>query len=524
MDEPDYFERRVGTTLRGKWTLERLLGVGGMAAVYESVHTKLGRRDAVKILHPAIAHSADARQRFEQEAFAVNRLQHPGAIEVRDIEVTEDGAPFLVMELLEGESLADRLRSRGPLAAEEVFRYAEQILDVLAAAHAAGIVHRDIKPDNLFLLRDGRVKVLDFGVARLRQRNAPGTPTRTGALIGTVAYMAPEQVSGRSDLDGRADIFSVGATMFRLITGQHLYPTDNELQLIMQMATEPAPAVRSVCPGLPEGMARVIDRALAFDREQRYPDAASMRADVLRVLGGEQPSSAPAPAVPPRSAPGATPTVLPGEAAPALSASAFPVPSAGSPASPPPVTSTPALQGAPPTLVTSVSALSYQPTSLGGTSLAPWQQGTPVTAHTTAPAPAALVPAPPGVSGALERIGRKTVHLPFPVVVALAVVAALFVGSAGCVVLWKTFSREKTPVLVAPPALPPPTEQPTAHPTAPVPVDRPIATTPPPTDRPAPTGGILPGGNIPAIPGHVPPVPANNGKATTKGKGKKDKK
>jgi len=528
MDEPDYFERRVGTTLRGKWTLERLLGVGGMAAVYESVHTKLGRRDAVKILHPAIAHSADARQRFEQEAFAVNRLQHPGAIEVRDIEVTEDGAPFLVMELLEGESLADRLRARGPLAAMEVFRYAEQILDVLAAAHAAGIIHRDIKPDNLFLLRDGRVKVLDFGVARLRLRNASGTPTRTGALIGTVAYMAPEQVSGRSDLDGRADIFSVGATMFRLITGQHLYPTDNELQLIMQMATEPAPVVRSVCPGLPEEMARVIDRALAFNREQRYPDAASMRADVLRVLGEEQPSSAPAPALPPRGVPGAPPTVLPGDppgvATPALSASAFPVPSAGSPASPPLVTSTPALQGAPPTLVTSTPALSYQPTSLGGTSLAPWQQATPVTAPTVSPATAALVPAPPGVSGALERIGRKTVHLPFPVMVALAVMAALFVGSAGCMVLWKTFSREKTPVPVAPPVLPHPTEQPTAHSTAPVPVDRPIATAPPPTDRPAPTGGIVPGGNTAAIPGNVAPIPAGNGKTTTKGKGKKDKK
>jgi serine/threonine-protein kinase len=529
MDEPDYFERRVGTTLRGKWTLERLLGVGGMAAVYESVHTKLGRRDAVKILHPAIAHSADARQRFEQEAFAVNRLQHPGAIEVRDIEVTEDGAPFLVMELLEGESLADRLRARGPLPAEDVFRYAEQILDVLAAAHAAGIIHRDIKPDNLFLLRDGRVKVLDFGVARLRQRNAPGTPTRTGALIGTVAYMAPEQVSGRSDLDGRADIFSVGATMFRLITGQHLYPTDNELQLIMQMATEPAPSVRSVCPGLPEGMARVIDRALAFDREQRYPDAASMRADVLRVLGGEQPASALAPALPPQDAPGVNPTVLPGDprsvAAPALSASAFPVPLAVQPTSPPPVTQAPAVQGTPPTLVTSLSALSHQPTSLGGTSLAPWQQGNPVTAHTTYPAPAALVPAPPGVSGTLERIGRKTVHLPFPVVVALAVVVALLVGSAGCVVLWKTFSKDRAPPPAPAPTLPHPhpTEHPTATATTPAPVDRPIATAPPPTDRPAPTGGILPGGNIPAIPTHVVPTPAANGKGK-KDKGKKDKK
>ena len=247
MPEVDFFERRVGTLLRGKWKLERLLGVGGMAAVYEAVHAQLGRREAVKILHPQIAHAPEARLRFEQEARAVAHLQHPGAVAVHDIDVSEEGAPYLVMELLSGESLADSLHRRGALGAEEVARLADQVLDVLAAAHAVGIIHRDIKPDNLFLCADGRLRVLDFGVARLGD-GQPAAPTRTGALIGTVAYMPPEQVIGRSDLDGRADLFSVGATLFRLLTGRHLHPSDNEVKQLMEMATVPAPPVLQFAP------------------------------------------------------------------------------------------------------------------------------------------------------------------------------------------------------------------------------------------------------------------------------------
>src|SRR5947209_8413172 len=157
MTDLEQCAKRVGTTLRDKWKLERLLGVGGMAAVYVAAH-KIGRRDAIKILHPEIAQSPEVRARFEQEAHAANRFKHPGAVEIRDIDVTEAGEPFLVMELLEGETLSRIVRREPGPSIEDVLRWADELLDVLAAAHAQGIVHRDIKPDNLFVQTDGRLK------------------------------------------------------------------------------------------------------------------------------------------------------------------------------------------------------------------------------------------------------------------------------------------------------------------------------------------------------------------------------
>src|SRR6202012_1291650 len=149
--EENEIQRRVGTLVRDKWTLVRLLGVGGMAAVYVGVH-RIGRRDALKILHAEAAKSKEICIRFEREAQAVNRFRHPGAVEIRDIDATEDGTPFLVMELLVGESLGDRAQRIGKLPVDEVLRHAEQTLDCLAAAHQMGIIHRDIKPANLFLM------------------------------------------------------------------------------------------------------------------------------------------------------------------------------------------------------------------------------------------------------------------------------------------------------------------------------------------------------------------------------------
>src|SRR4051794_36318637 len=162
MQEEEDYQRRVGTLIRDKWTLVRLLGVGGMAAVYVGVH-RIGRRDAIKILHPEAAKSKEVCIRFEREAQATNRFRHPGAVEIRDIDVTEDGAPFLVMELLVGESLAERAQSLGKMPVGEVLSHAIEVLDVLAAAHQQGIIHRDIKPANLFITREGQLKVLDFG-------------------------------------------------------------------------------------------------------------------------------------------------------------------------------------------------------------------------------------------------------------------------------------------------------------------------------------------------------------------------
>jgi serine/threonine protein kinase len=291
VDEQQISEARVGTQLRGKWTLERLIGVGGMAAVYAARHT-IGRLDAIKILHPAVARSSDVRARFEQEAHAVNRLKHPGAVEIRDTDISEDGAPFMVMELLEGESLSDRAQRLGGISLEDTLRYADETLDVLAAAHAQGIIHRDIKLDNLFILKDGRLKVLDFGIARMREGAPKTLHTRTGAMLGTLTYMAPEQVRGGA-IDARADIFAVGATMFRLITNRRLHEGRSEADLLVKMAMEPAPSLSSVAPATPREVCLIVDRALAFDREQRYPDAAAMQSDVRGARAGAAPRDAP---------------------------------------------------------------------------------------------------------------------------------------------------------------------------------------------------------------------------------------
>ena len=279
--------QRVGTTLCHKWTLERLIGTGGMAAVYEAVH-KIGRREAIKILHADVARDAEVRARFEQEAHVVNRFKHPGAVDVRDIDVTEDGTPFLVMELLQGDSLADLSRRREALELGVVLRLADELLDVLVAAHAQGIIHRDIKPDNLFVQKDGRLKVLDFGIARVRAGVPLKLRTRAGATLGTAPYMPPEQIKGQ-EIDARADVFAVGATLFRILARRRVHEAPTETETLVRMASEPAPPLGSVAPDVPRDVCLVVDRALMFDRAQRYPDAATMQSDIRAVREGQPP-------------------------------------------------------------------------------------------------------------------------------------------------------------------------------------------------------------------------------------------
>ncbi|NUO52121.1 MAG: protein kinase [Polyangiaceae bacterium] len=294
-------EARIGRTLRDKWTLEKLVGVGGMAAVYVAAH-KIGRREAVKILHPEIARSRELVARFEQEAKAVNRFTHPHSLEVRDIDTAEDGCPFMVMELLEGENLAERAGRLGGLPPEELLSHVDVLLDVLAAAHAQGIVHRDVKLDNLFLTTEGKIKVLDFGIARVTSGPAL---TRMGARLGTTAYMAPEQVRGE-DIDGRTDIFAVGATMFRVTAKRRIHDASTESELLIKMGSQPAPSLGSVVPSADRGLVLVVDRALEFHKADRYPDAATMQADIRALRAKTSPSWAASRAAGPRvSAPAA---------------------------------------------------------------------------------------------------------------------------------------------------------------------------------------------------------------------------
>ncbi len=276
-------EARVGQTLRRKWKLERLIGLGGMAAVYEATH-KIGRKAAIKILHPEIAIDKQVRERFEQEALAVNSVGHPGVIEIQDVDETEEGSPFLVMELLEGETLADRVERSPDMPLDALLRIVDHVLDALTACHKKGVIHRDIKPENLFLLTNGKVKLLDFGIARVRA----GVRTAAGTMLGTVAFMPPEQLKGEA-IDSRADLFAVGATMFTVLSGRRIHLAKNDSQLALFMLTKPAPALLSVASNLHKHVGMVVDRSLAYLPQRRYPDAQTMRGDVWALQKDQRP-------------------------------------------------------------------------------------------------------------------------------------------------------------------------------------------------------------------------------------------
>ena len=278
---------RLGMVLQEKWTLDSLLGVGGMAAVYAATHRN-GKRVAVKMLHGDLGNQEEIQRRFLQEGYAANTIQHEGAVSVLDDDVAPDGSPFIVMELLEGETLDSWLERSGPLPAREVLAIADQLLDVLAAAHAKNVVHRDIKPENLFLTKNGTLKVLDFGIARVFEARGSTTSTRVGTVMGTPAFMAPEQARARWDeVDGRTDLWAVGATMFTLLTGRHVHVSENGNEQLILSATAPPVSVSSVVD-LPPAVGGIVDRALAFERERRWPTASAMQEAVraaLAVLG-----------------------------------------------------------------------------------------------------------------------------------------------------------------------------------------------------------------------------------------------
>ncbi|WP_437807705.1 protein kinase domain-containing protein [Sorangium sp. So ce1078] len=289
--DPEGFrpEALVGQVLRGKWRLERLLGFGGMAMVYAGTHRN-GMRGAVKILRRELSEDQEARSRFLREGYVANRVDHPGIVRVLDDDVTDEGSVFLVMELLEGETVEAR-RAREPtgaLGVSEVLGIADDLLDVLAVAHERGIVHRDLKPDNLFLTRQGQLKVLDFGIARLRELSSPtNASTRAGTLMGTPQFMPPEQARGQWDkVDPRTDLWAVGSTMFQLLSGRYVHEAETLPLLLLAAMTQPAPPVGSVVPALPPPIAAVMDVALAFEPDRRWPNARAMQRALRQARGG----------------------------------------------------------------------------------------------------------------------------------------------------------------------------------------------------------------------------------------------
>jgi serine/threonine-protein kinase len=294
-DDDRRAEERVGSVLDDKWTLSRLLGIGGMATVYAARHRN-GARAAIKMMHPSLSRHAEVCARFRREGYAANRVDHPNVVKVMDDDVVasgpDAGTAYLVMELLEGHSLQDRLENGPPLGERDFLAIAAEVLEVLAVAHARSVVHRDLKPENLFLLRDAsgdspsdhpRVKVLDFGLARLLDGQAI---TSYGLALGTPSFMSPEQAAGRLDeIDGRTDLFSLAATGFRLRSGRRIHEGANAVELVRKMATMPAPRLHTVAPDASPAYARVVDRALEFRREDRYENATAMLEDARRAIG-----------------------------------------------------------------------------------------------------------------------------------------------------------------------------------------------------------------------------------------------
>jgi hypothetical protein len=302
---------RIGQLISGKWRLDALIGVGGMAAVYMATHRN-GSIGAIKILHDEVALNEEVRERFLREAYIANKVGHPGTVKVLDDDIDEKGTPFLVMELLQGESVERRAeKAGGRLSIKETLDIIDQTLAVLESAHKHAIIHRDLKPENLFLTGQkegvtGTVKVLDFGIARLREENS--RKTQTGMVMGTPSFMAPEQAMGRwNDVDARTDIYAVGATAFTLLTALPVHEAETAGEMLVAAATRPARSLARVLNNAPFNLVALVDRALAYDRDHRYASATVFRAELAKVRAtlGEQAGAVPAevnlqsPVVPP---------------------------------------------------------------------------------------------------------------------------------------------------------------------------------------------------------------------------------
>jgi Tol biopolymer transport system component len=270
----------------GPYEILAPIGAGGMGEVYKAKDPRLGREVAIKVLPPSFAQDADRLKRFEQEARAAGVLNHPGITAVYDIG-TADGAPYIVTELLEGETLRSRLGA-GAVPVRKAIDYAVQIVRGLAAAHEKGIVHRDLKPENLFLTRDGRVKILDFGLAKLKQEREGGSQTdlqtvsggtQPGVVLGTMGYMAPEQVRGRP-ADRRSDLFSFGTILYEMLSGQRAFRGDTAADTITAILTKEPPDLSQTNKDIHPGLDRIVRHCLEKNPEERFESARDVAFDL----------------------------------------------------------------------------------------------------------------------------------------------------------------------------------------------------------------------------------------------------
>jgi tRNA A-37 threonylcarbamoyl transferase component Bud32 len=282
----------TGKTLEGRYAVERLLGEGGMGAVYQGLHVMVGRKVAIKFLHSELTGSEEVVKRFYREARAAAAIGHRNIVEVLDVGLSELGEPYLVMEFLEGESLGEMLERVGPIELGAALGVLDPALRALSAAHAKGIVHRDLKPDNIFLGHgpDGEVevKLIDFGISKFADAEGKSQLTQTGSLLGTPAYMAPEQARGDRELDARADIYAMGVILYQALTGELPFDGEHYNQLLISVLTEQPRDPSEAYAGFPSEARELVLSTLSKDPAERPQSAAEMleRLKALEGWGG----------------------------------------------------------------------------------------------------------------------------------------------------------------------------------------------------------------------------------------------
>jgi eukaryotic-like serine/threonine-protein kinase len=267
----------AGDLISGKYRLLRLLGSGGMGSVWAARNELTDRDFAVKFLHPRLAENKEALHRFFLEARACGQIKHPAVVEVYDMGQAEDGSPYLVMQLLEGEGFDQRLTRAGVFRPSEAATWIAFVARGLEEAHVRGLVHRDLKPGNVFFALDDRgdviPKLLDFGVSKATSNQFDIRVTDTGAVLGSPAYMSPEQARGDADIDGRSDVWSLGVILYESLTGKMPFDAGNYNALMVAIITQPHKPVAEIAPGVPGELSQIVDRALAKDRDQRIGTA-----------------------------------------------------------------------------------------------------------------------------------------------------------------------------------------------------------------------------------------------------------
>ncbi|MCG5055476.1 MAG: protein kinase [Myxococcales bacterium] len=297
----------VGQTV-GNYKITAKLGEGGMGVVYLAEHPVIGKKVAIKAIHPELSKNPEVVSRFMTEAKSVNQIGNEHIVDISDFGNTDEGEFFFVMEFLQGEALSDRITREHRFPAARALKIAAQVADALAASHEHGIIHRDLKPENVYLINRGAnvdfVKVLDFGLAKLTQGDEKVThKTRTGSVMGTPYYMSPEQCEGRADVDQRSDVYALGVILFEMMTGKVPFGGEGYGEIIVKHITQAPPSLRAINPALEEHHEKVVLKSLAKDRAQRFQSMKEFRAAILDpqsfvLNGGSVPSAAPAEGAP----------------------------------------------------------------------------------------------------------------------------------------------------------------------------------------------------------------------------------